>query len=310
MCLSLCEDVECSKVLVIAVSFFLCLGTNASKRRNGRMVGTYVCGVIESEVSVKSADRLQLLLCKVELSNVQVLLQTLLVVALGDDSNSSLGAPSQEDLSRGLVVLLSESSDGGVLEEDRGVLGLLPVELNEGLWAEGRVCGNGNTLGLSQLDESGLDEVWVVLDLESGWADLGVSEEIQNEGALEVGDTNGLGQLLLNEGLHGGPGLLDGGVAELNAGLLIVGPSGRVSDGGVDVLQGNWEVHNEEIEVLQAPVCELLAGNGLNLVTIVEGVPELADDEEVLTLHQAILDSAGNALTSFFLVAVICKSPD
>lgn len=98
---------------------------------------------------------------------------------------------------------------------------------------------------------------------------------------------------------------MDGGVAELNAGLLIVGPSGRVSDGGVDVLQGNWEVHNEEIEVLQAPVCELLAGNGLNLVTIVEGVPELADDEEVLTLHQAILDSAGNALTSFFLVAVI-----
>lgn len=159
MCLSLCEDVECSKV---------------------------VCGVIESEVSVKSADRLQLLLCKVELSNVQVLLQTLLVVALGDDSNSSLGAPSQEDLSRGLVVLLSESSDGGVLEEDRGVLGLLPVELNEGLWAEGRVCGNGNTLGLSQLDESGLDEVWVVLDLESGWADLGVSEEIQNEGAWKL----------------------------------------------------------------------------------------------------------------------------
>jgi len=38
-------------------------------------------------------------------------------------------------------------------------------------------------------------------------------------------------------------------------------------------------VDKEEVEVLDAPVCQLLLGNLLDLVAVVEGVPELADDE-------------------------------
>jgi hypothetical protein len=36
-------------------------------------------------------------------------------------------------------------------------------------------------------------------------------------------------------------------------------------------------------------------------------LPELGDDEEVLSLHDALLDGAGNTLTTGLLVAVVCR---
>jgi hypothetical protein len=38
----------------------------------------------------------------------------------------------------------------------------------------------------------------------------------------------------------------------------------------------------------------------------VVGLPELGDDEEVLTLHDTILDSTGDTLTAGLLISVIC----
>jgi hypothetical protein len=40
----------------------------------------------------------------------------------------------------------------------------------------------------------------------------------------------------------------------------------------------------------------------------VERVPELGDNEEVLTLDEAVLDGTGNTLTSLLLVAVVWKN--
>jgi hypothetical protein len=42
----------------------------------------------------------------------------------------------------------------------------------------------------------------------------------------------------------------------------------------------------------------------------VEGVPQLGDDEEILTLDEAILDGTGNTLTALLLVAVVCTTPN
>lgn len=144
------------------------------------------------------------------------------------------------------------------------------------------------------------------LDLERGRGDLGVAQHIEEELGLEVGNANALGQTLLNEALHGSPGLLGSGLGP--PGLLTGGaPARGVPDGGVDIFESDREVDEEEIEVLDAPVGQLAAGDGLNLVALVEGLPELGDDEEVLTLHEAVLDGAGNTLTALLLVAVICR---
>lgn len=59
------------------------------------------------------------------------------------------------------------------------------------------------------------------------------------------------------------PSLLDAGVRGLNIVFAIDGPSWWVSDGGVDVFQGDGEVDDVEIEVVNAPIGELLAADFL-----------------------------------------------
>lgn len=93
-------------------------------------------GVVEPEVAVQARDGLNLILSKVEVRDLQVLQQPALGVGLGDDGQSALGGPAQENLCGGALVLLGDGSDGGVLEENGGVVGLLPVELDERLRAE------------------------------------------------------------------------------------------------------------------------------------------------------------------------------
>jgi hypothetical protein len=64
-------------------------------------------------------------------------------------------------------------------------------------------------------------------------------------------------------------------------------------------------VHDVQIEVVDAPVSKLLAGNGLDLVGLVEAVPELGDNEEILALDETILNGTGNTLTGFNFVTVV-----
>lgn len=100
------------------------------------MVETVVDGRVELEVLVKSRNLLNLGLLHIPASNLEVLLKTVLVVGLGDDSNTTLSGPSEEDLCGSLVVLLGETSDYLVLKEERGVLGDLHAGLNEGRGTE------------------------------------------------------------------------------------------------------------------------------------------------------------------------------
>lgn len=131
--------------------------------------------VVEAEAAVESGDGSDLLLGHVEVVDLEVGLETLLVVGLWNDSESTLSRPSEENLSWGLVVLLGDGGDGLVLEENWGVLSVLPSKLDERSWAEGRVGGDGDSLLLSELDEGWLDEVWVVLCnmlvFHRGWRD-------------------------------------------------------------------------------------------------------------------------------------------
>lgn len=101
---------------------------------------------------------------------------------------------------------------------------------------------------------------------------------------------------------------MDGCVAELVILLSVESPSWGVADLGVNVFEGDWEVDVEEIEVLNTPVSELLAGNWLDLLLVVEAVPKLGDNEEILALDQTLLDGTGNTLTGLNLVSVIYKS--
>jgi hypothetical protein len=132
----------------------------------------------------------------------------------GDDGDSSLGGPSEENLSVGLVVSLADGADDLGLEERVNTSG--HAELVERLRTERRVGGDGNAEGLAELDEGLLGEVGVVLDLENGRGDGGVSEDVDEEGTGDVGDTDVLGEAGLHLLLHGHPGFLVRGVLEVD----------------------------------------------------------------------------------------------
>ena len=263
---------------------------------------THVRRVVEPQVAVKSGDGLDLVGAEVEAADVKVLRKTVLVVALGDDGNATLGGPSEENLGGGLAVLVGNGLDALDLEESLGVLG--QTELDERLGSERRVGGDGDVERLAELDEGLLCQVRVVLDLEGGGDGLGVAQEVKDQGTVVVGDTDVLGQALGVDLLHGLPGLGEAGLAGLHL-AVVVEPAGRVAVGGVNVLESDGEVHDVEVKVVDAVVLELLLADGLDVLLVVEGVPELGDDEQLLTLDDAFLDGAGNTLASLLLVAVV-----
>lgn len=50
-------------------------------------------------------------------------------------------------------------------------------------------------------------------------------------------------------------------------------------------------MNKKEVEVLKAPVGQLLLCELLDMLLCVEGVPELGGDENILTLNDSLIDS-------------------
>ena len=57
--------------------------------------------------------------------------------------------------------------------------------------------------------------------------------------------------------------------------------------------------------VLKTPPLELLAADRLHLVSLVEGVPELGDNEQILALDETLIDGALDTLSALLLVTVV-----
>ena len=205
-------------------------------------------------------------------------------------------------------MLLGNTLHRGMVEEEGGILCTLHIELNEAQGSEGGVRGNGNAVFLGILDQLLLGQVWVVLDLEGSWTDAGVAEHVHDELNVEVADADAACELLVDEALHGGPGLLGGGIAVLDP-VTLVEPARGVANVGIDIFESDGEVDDEEIEVVDAPVGQLLSADWLDLLELVERLPELGDDEELLPLHDSVLDSTSDSLSALLLVAIICDSP-
>lgn len=66
-------------------------------------------------------------------------------------------------------------------------------------------------------------------------------------------------------------------------------------------------MNDVEIEVVDAPVLELLFADGLDAVVVVVGVPQFGDEEEIFSLHYTFFDGAGDTLAGFDFVAVVCR---
>ena len=113
----------------------------------------------------------------------------------------------------------------------------------------------------------------MVFDLQRRRTDLSITKQIQDQATLEIRNPNRLRQALANQPLHRLPRLLDRSIAQLDFAISVV-PARRVRDRGIDVFQRDGEVHDVQVEVVDAPVRELLLANRLDSFLVVERVPE------------------------------------
>ena len=201
-------------------------------------------------------------------------------------------------------MLLRHLLDRLMLEQTGRALRLGHVELEEALGPKRTVGGDGDAVRLAQLHQPVLHQIRMVLDLQRLRHRLRVPQQVQHQGAVVVADADAAGQARGGERLHRVPRRLEARGCGRHAALGVV-PAGWVAGRRVDVLEGDGEVHDVEVEVVDAPVGELLLADGLDPLGVVEGVPELGDEEEVGALHEAVFDGAGDALAGFDFVAVV-----
>ncbi len=168
--------------------------------------------------------------------------------------------------------------------------------------------GDVDAQGLCIADEVGLLQVRVNLDLEDGGLNPGVAHDISDPLAVEVRQADVLHKPRIVQGLHGLPGLLDRDVDQLHLRVGRVGvvePLGRVPLLEGDELQRDRKVDQVIVEVIEAEVGQRPLAGSLDMLGLVEGVPQLARHPEVLAFDDPSINGPLDALSNLFLVAIV-----
>lgn len=263
--------------------------------------------IIEPQPAIQLSNSPNLVLLQIPPGNLQVLLQPLRVITLRNNRHTPLRGPPQQHLRRCASMLLRNALNKLMLKQRRRIHRILHAQLKETQRSKRTIRRNGQPLLLGILDQPGLREVGVMLDLQRGRTNARIPQQIHDQLCRKVTNTDAASELLVHERLHRRPGLLDRGVAELQL-IVLRHPARRVADRRVDVFQRDGEVHDVQVEVVDAPVGELLAADGFYAVAVVEAVPELGDNEELFTLDETIFDGPRDALAGFNFVSVVYVS--
>ena len=64
-------------------------------------------------------------------------------------------------------------------------------------------------------------------------------------------------------------------------------------------------MHDVEVEVIEAPILELLFADRFDPGAVVKGVPQFGDEEEVGAFDEAVFDGASDALAGFDFVTIV-----
>ena len=119
----------------------------------------------------------------------------------------------------------------------------------------------------------------MVFNLQGRRGDFGVTKDIHDELYSEITDSDTTCQSCVHKFLHSGPGFLNGGAAGDNGLAIVRRPTWRVSNGGINIFEGDGKVNQIKIETVNAPVLKLLFADGAHVLLVVKRVPELGDDE-------------------------------
>ena len=168
-----------------------------------------------------------------------------------------------------------------LLQEDSVRL-LGSSKLDIGGRSENTVALHLDTHLSAESDESLLSVVWMDLNLEDGWLDFSVVEDLSEEHSVDVGAANVLGETLADKVLHSVVGLFIGDTlindhswcSLVDLGVHVF-PLWRVELLNWDELHWDWEVDQVKVNVVEAKISEGLAAGKLDILWSVEGVPQL-----------------------------------
>ncbi|KAI3477728.1 hypothetical protein L1887_60501 [Cichorium endivia] len=229
---------------------------------------------------------LNVLLGQLDVEHAQVLLDARRRDALCDGDDVTAERPCEEHLGRGDVVALGDVDDDGVLEVLCGVL----------VGAEGRVGLEGDAVSVRIVAQLVVVHAEVDLDLVDDGLDLGGLGGLADAADVEVGDADVANLALLDHLLHDAVG---GHEVARELGVLDgVSASGAdgADHGAVCVHEGDGPVHEVEVEVVCAEVLERVVERLFDVFWVVEAVPELGGDPELVTLDAGLLDAVGDGV--------------
>lgn len=144
-----------------------------------------------------------------------------------------------------------------------------------------------------------------MLNLQRHGYDPCVSQQVQYQGALEVGYANGFGKAFVDKLFHCFPGFGNACFSGRDFLAAFIFPAGGIPSLWIDVLQRDGEVHDVQVPVVEACVFELLFAYRLDSLLVMEGVPEFGDEEEVFSLYKTVPDGAADTLSCFLFISVV-----
>jgi hypothetical protein len=159
-------------VLVYVLLNNVCKKTEgiSANLREDRKVESISAGVVEAQVQVKFSNLVHGILRQGPRSDIGVGDHTFFTGGLGDDSNTLLYGPAQQNLGRGLVMSLSNGADSIMLKKRSSLDSTVDTKGNERSRSEGTVSSDLDTLFLDPVDQGGLLEVRVKFNC-STWLD-------------------------------------------------------------------------------------------------------------------------------------------
>jgi hypothetical protein len=211
---------------------------------------------------------------------------------LGDDGVTANLGPGEDDLCGGGTDAVGDLLDGLVGDEQG---------LTDHVVTEGRVLGDVDTLLTHPLDEVGLEEARVALDLVGGGCDASLVDQSLEVLLCVVGDTNSAGLLLVELG-HGLP-CVDNGDRVEHLDITVGLKREKVLVNIALLVESNGEVDKVKVEVVEAKLSKAVVEGRSDIVGPVLRVPELGCDEEVLTLD-TLAESLLEGLSNLLLVAI------
>mmetsp|Transcript_93852 Transcript_93852/g.195780 ORF Transcript_93852/g.195780 Transcript_93852/m.195780 type:complete len:351 (-) Transcript_93852:80-1132(-) len=245
--------------------------------RQAELLG--VVADLHGHAAINVVQSLHLLLGKLEVQ-LQILGDALLVHTLGQGDIALLQRPLHKNLSRGHVQSLRSLLHG----------------------RQGHVRLAGTQSGVAHYDdalgEAPLGHLLVVVggvdfQLVHGRRDLTVVQAVCQQQVGPVRDADGLGLALLHQAFHLLPHHVSGDLGPLLSAQRV--QASRLVD-------ADRHVNEVEVQVVQLHVLQGLVTGSLDLVPVVG--PELAHDEELLSLHLPGLQDLGQGLADVSLVAV------